>query len=228
MAIKTKKTRKAKKLRGTTTHGHGARKKWKKSGHKGGVGMAGSGKRGDQKKTLVIKKYGNKYFGKQGITSKKTERRKNKIINLKDIEKNYDSLMSKFGKSGVLDLSEYKLLGSGELSKKVKLKVREASPGAVKGVEKVGGSVEVLKKVDNKQDENINNSERDKDGESESVSEDSKIKGEKSSQEAQKLEDTDNKNINNNEKREGSEVSESKSSEKDSEVNSEELNPDQK
>jgi len=58
------------------THGGGARKKKKKSGSKGGVGMAGSGKRADQKKTLIIKKDGNKYFGKQGVTSRGTERNK--------------------------------------------------------------------------------------------------------------------------------------------------------
>ena len=67
-------------------------------------------------------------------------------MNLGFIEKNFDNLMKKFGKSGILDLSEYKLLGTGELSKKVKLKVREASEGVVEAVKKVGGEVEVLKK----------------------------------------------------------------------------------
>ena len=61
------------------THGRGARKKAKGSGHRGGIGMAGSGKRADHKKTLITKLYGNKYFGKQGLTSRKTERDKRKI-----------------------------------------------------------------------------------------------------------------------------------------------------
>lgn len=148
MVIKTKKTKKSKKLRGTTTHGHGARKKWKKSGHKGGVGMAGSGKRGDQKKTLIIKKYGNKYFGKQGITSKGTARKKEKKINLRDIEKNY----GKFEKDGFLDLKDYKILGDGELSKKVNIRVLSISKKARDKIEKVGGSVEVLKKIENKKE----------------------------------------------------------------------------
>jgi len=150
--MKLKKTKKAKAQRAGSTHGHGARKKWRKSGHKGGCGMAGSGKRGDQKKTMITAKYGNKYFGKQGITSKGTERKKVLKINLKDIEKNYDSLLKKFGKSGILDMSKYKLLGQGELSKKVKLKVKEASAGALEKVKKAGGSVEVLRKKDNSED----------------------------------------------------------------------------
>ena len=149
--MRLKKTKKAKKLRGTNSHAHGSRNKWRKSGNKGGVGMAGSGKRGDQKKTMITAKYGNKYFGRQGITSKGTERKKILKINVRDIEKNFDSLMKKFGKGDVLDMSSYKLLGEGELNKKVKLKVKEASAGAIKKVEGAGGNVEVLNKKDDKE-----------------------------------------------------------------------------
>jgi len=145
MVIKTKKTKKSTGLRGTTTHGHGARKKWKKSGHKGGVGMAGSGKRGDQKKTLIINKYGNKYFGKQGFTSRGTESKKVKRINLRDIENNY-SKWKKYEKDGWLDLRDYKLLGEGELDRVIKIRVLDASSKAREGVEKAGGEVKILKK----------------------------------------------------------------------------------
>jgi large subunit ribosomal protein L15 len=84
---------------GMGTHGGGARKKRKGSGHRGGIGMAGSGKRADQKKTLVLKLYGNNYFGKQGITSRASAKRINKVMNLEDIQKNLDSLMKKYGKN---------------------------------------------------------------------------------------------------------------------------------
>ena len=57
--MKLKKTKKAKGLRGSKTHGWGAKKKHMGSGHRGGFGMAGTGKRADQKKTLMIKKYKN-------------------------------------------------------------------------------------------------------------------------------------------------------------------------
>src|SRR3990172_3176671 len=98
MALKrTKKRKKVSRMRGRGqgTHGWGARKKHKKSGHRGGKGMAGTGKRADQKKTLVTKLYGHGYFGKQGITSKGTERDKRLRINLKDIEYN----LEKYGKN---------------------------------------------------------------------------------------------------------------------------------
>ena len=146
--VKTKKTKKAKGLRGTTTHGHGARKKWKKSGHKGGVGMAGSGKRGDQKKTLINKKYGNNYFGKKGVTSRGTAKKINKKINLRDIERKYDKLISK---DGWIELPEHKLLATGELTKKVKIKVFAASKKAIELVKKAGGEVEILRKIENKE-----------------------------------------------------------------------------
>ncbi len=147
MVMKIKKKKKSKGQRGQTTHGHGARKKWKKSGHRGGTGMAGTGKRADQKKTLIIKKYGNKYFGKQGITSRKTEKKKNLVINLRDIEKNYENLMKKFGKNEWLELSGYKVLGDGEINEKIYLKVKEISKNALDKIKKAGGEVDILKKV---------------------------------------------------------------------------------
>ena len=146
MALRIKKTKKSRKQRGQTTYGHGARKKWKKSGHRGGTGMAGTGKRADQKKTLIITKYGNKYFGKQGITSKKTEKRKNLVINVNDIEKDYDNLMKKYGKDGWLELKKYKILGDGEIKKKIKLKARKISKSALDKIKKAGGEVEIKNK----------------------------------------------------------------------------------
>lgn len=146
--MKLKKTKKSAKHRGETTHGHGARKKWKKSGHKGGCGMAGTGKRGDQKKTLINKLYGNKYFGKQGITSKGTARKKNNVMNLGFIESNLGNLKKKHEKQGVLDLSKYKILGEGELKSKLKIKAKEVSKSAKEKIEKAGGEVvEILVKT---------------------------------------------------------------------------------
>ena len=109
MGLKVKKQKKSKRQRGNTTYGHGARKKWKGSGHKGGKGMAGTGKRADHKKTLIIKLYGNKYFGKQGITSKGTKKDIRKRMNIDFVEKNYEMLVKKYGKKGVIDLPLYKV-----------------------------------------------------------------------------------------------------------------------
>ena len=70
--MKTKIRKKSSRMHGRKmgTHGWGARKKHKKSGHRGGKGMSGSGKRADHKTTLVTKLFGGKYFGKQGEKSK--------------------------------------------------------------------------------------------------------------------------------------------------------------
>ena len=136
--MRIKKKKKSVNQRGRTTYGHGARKKWKKSGHKGGIGMAGTGKRADHKKTLINKLYGNKYFGKQGITSKGTKRDKRKRINISDIEKNIEKFSDK---NGWLDLSEYKVLGDGEITKKLKIKALEVSKSAKKKIEKAGGEI---------------------------------------------------------------------------------------
>ena len=63
------KQKKNKRMRGAkTTHGYGAKKKHRGSGNKGGKGMAGSGKRADQKKTMILKVFGNEYFGRHGFT----------------------------------------------------------------------------------------------------------------------------------------------------------------
>ena len=147
MALKkTKKRSKFSRERGTGTHGGGARKKRKKSGHHGGSGMSGSGKRADHKKTLVIKLFGHKYFGKQGITSKKTEKDKRNRINLEDIQLNIDSYLKKeiakkTSKGIEINLSSYKILGKGNINEKFIIKAKKASKSAIDKVKKVGGEI---------------------------------------------------------------------------------------
>ena len=136
--IKTKKRKKSGRHMGTRTHTHGAMKRG--SGHRGGVGMAGSGKRADHKKSLILVKF-KKYFGKQGETSKGTERRKLKTINLREISQNFDSLMKKFGKGSELILKNYKILGEGELKEKITIKAHAVTTKAKEKIEKAGGKV---------------------------------------------------------------------------------------
>ncbi len=148
--MKTKKRKRSTRMhgRGMGTHGYGARKKHKKSGHHGGAGMSGSGKRADHKKTLVLKLYGHKYFGKQGITSKKTQRDTRKRINLKEIEFNIE----KYVKKGVakktkdgfeINLKDYKILGDGEVKNKLFITAMEASQSAIEKVKKSGGEIKL-------------------------------------------------------------------------------------
>ena len=151
--MKLKKRNKSSRMhgRGAGSHGWGSRKKHKKSGHRGGKGMAGTGKRADQKKSLIIKLYGNEYFGKQGITSRGTERDTRKRINLGDIELNLNSYikrgLAKKGKDGIeINLENYKVLGDGELKSKLIIKALEASKSAIEKVKKLGGEIIISKK----------------------------------------------------------------------------------
>ena len=141
-----KKTHKRKKSgrmlgRGAGSCGWGARKKHKKAGHRGGVGMSGTGKRADQKKTLVIKLYGNAYFGKQGVTSKKTEIDKRKRIDLWTIEQNIETYGKKVGDKWEINLEDYKILGNTEVKHKLVITAFQASKSAIEKVKKAGGEI---------------------------------------------------------------------------------------
>ena len=150
MVMKTHKRKKSKGQRGTTRY-HGARKKHKSSGHTGGKGMSGTGKRADHKKSLVIKLYGNNYFGKQGVTSRGTEKDRSKAMNLRDIETNFESLMKKHGKGNELDLSGFKILGEGELTKKITIKALAFSLSAKEKIKKAGGNIALEENKENKE-----------------------------------------------------------------------------
>jgi len=123
------------------THGTGARKNKRESGNRGGFGMAGSGKRADQKKTLITKLYGNTYFGKKGITSKKTEKDKRLRISLEQIQSNLGTYGKKTSKGWEINLSKYKILGKVEVKEKLFIKALEASKGAIESVKKAGGEI---------------------------------------------------------------------------------------
>lgn len=144
MVMKTKKKKKSRTQRGTTTYGHGARKKWKGSGHHGGCGMAGTGKRADHKKSLIIKLYGNNYFGKQGVTSRGTAKKRVNVVNLADIEKNIDTYLKRSGKKDEIVLEDYKVLGEGEIKTKLTIKAKAFSESAKDKIEKAGGKIVIL------------------------------------------------------------------------------------
>ena len=148
MPFKTKKRRKSGRQRGNTTYGHGARKKWKGSGHHGGIGMAGSGKRADQKKISILQNHGNAYFGKKGFSSLK---KKLKIINLFYLENHAEILSIKKEKDiFTIDLTKLgidKILGSGDITKKMNLICNFASKNAISKIEAKGGKVILKNKL---------------------------------------------------------------------------------
>ncbi len=143
--MKLKKRHKASRFRGSHTHGRGFKKKARGSGHRGGKGMAGTGKRADQRKTLVLNLYGNDYFGKDKALRRKQKNRLNQI-NIQEIMQNLNSYI-KSGKAKELkdhielNFKGYKILGLGEVSKKIKINASAASKSALEKIKKAGGDI---------------------------------------------------------------------------------------
>ena len=131
--------------RGHKTHGWGAKKKHRGHGHKGGTGMAGSGKRADSKKPSLWKE---RYFGKYGFISK-TPTPVINPVNLRYIEEHINQFISKGLVKKEHDvyfielekLGFNKLLGEGKISLKFKIKTPYASKSAVEKVKESGGEV---------------------------------------------------------------------------------------
>jgi large subunit ribosomal protein L15 len=136
-AIK-KKGRISRRMHGTTTNGRGFKKKGRGSGHRGGFGMAGTGKRADQKKTLILN-MPEDYFGKEGLKKKPV---RYTIINVGELEKFAD------GKKE-LDLKKFKILGNGDINTALAINAYSASESAIEKIEKAGGKV-TLKEVKEK------------------------------------------------------------------------------
>jgi len=145
---KTHKRKKSSRMHGRKmgTHGTGCRKNKRGSGQRGGIGMSGSGKRADQKKTLITKLYGNDYFGKQGITSRGTKKDKRKRMSLMDIERNLETLSKKTPKGWEINLEEYKILGNDKVSEKLIITAMGSSKSAIEIVKKAGGDIIVPKR----------------------------------------------------------------------------------
>ena len=148
--MKTKRRRKSTRYPATKTHGRGRKNRTRGSGNRGGVGMSGSGKRGDQKKTLVIHLYGNDYFGKD-----KTLRRGNRVkiesISLASIINQLSSMVrdgrAKEEKgSYIIPLKKHKIIGDAKLGVKLMIHARAASSGAIEAVKSAGGEITTFKK----------------------------------------------------------------------------------
>ena len=132
--------------RGSHTHGWGAKKKHRGAGNRGGRGLAGTGKRADQKKQWVIKYFGNDYFGRKGFVSRF---KKKEAITIEHIEKRLQKLVDKkiavHDKDGIsIDFTKTKygkLLGTGKPTKKYIIKIGYSTPKAKEKIEKLGGSI---------------------------------------------------------------------------------------
>jgi large subunit ribosomal protein L15 len=143
--MKTKKRKKSTRSRGTHTHGRGFKKKARGSGHRGGVGNAGSGKRADQKKNLAIKRTKKGYFGKNK-TLRMPVKLKTQSITLSQLSEKLNTLLkkgtAKKSKTGIeVDLSQYKVFGNSEVKEKLTIKAKSVTKSAKNSIEKAGGKL---------------------------------------------------------------------------------------
>ena len=147
--MRVKKRVKSSRFRGSHTHGRGFKKKARGSGHRGGKGLAGTGKRGDQKKTLVLSLYGNDYFGKDKAIRKKLVKKLHSI-NLYQVSQDLNSfILSKKATESKdeisINLRGYKILSEGEVKKKLKITASAASKSAMDKIKKHGGEIVIEK-----------------------------------------------------------------------------------
>ena len=124
--------KKTKKFRGTMTHGKG-KKGGRGAGLRGGKGNAGLLKH----RYMHMVKYMPDHFGKHGFKRPQGISKEDKTINVGELEE-------KFPGKKEIDLEKEgfdKLLGSGNLKSKMKIKVSSASEKAIEKIKEKGGEV---------------------------------------------------------------------------------------
>ena len=119
--------KKTQKMRGSRTHGYGKGKRHRGKGSKGGKGMAGSKKH----KILKVLKEKPDHF----IHKKLKKKSKDKVINLRDLTR------FKENKINLKELGYTKLLGNGEINRKIEVIVDKWSKSAEEKIRKAGGII---------------------------------------------------------------------------------------
>jgi len=163
----TQKRKKNTRQRGLGSHGWGHKKKHRGAGHRGGIGLSGTGARADQKKSAVlsgassffkilsaqkgvpIRKLVKKYmhFGKKGFKS--LNNKSNTVLSLNHIENYFDKMVEtglivKEKNEFVFDATANgydKILGRTKISKKLTIICNEISAIAKQRLEEAGGKV---------------------------------------------------------------------------------------
>ncbi len=142
--------RKVRKQRGSRTHGWGQIGQHRSRGGRGGTGKAGL----DKHKWTYVVKHDPNYWIKKGFVSTRAKSAKASIINVGELDELADKLESekkleKKGNKFFLDLKNLgfrKLLGTGELTRPLLVKIEYHSEAASRKLEKAGG--EILKETE--------------------------------------------------------------------------------
>lgn len=121
-------SKKAKKMRGSKTHGYGSKKKHRGAGSRGGRGLAGSS---GHKKLYVLKNFPKKDKG-----FKRKNKKIVKTINIGDLKR--------FDKKADLDKEGYdKVIGKGNITKPLNVRIKRFSKKAKEKIEEAGGKIEL-------------------------------------------------------------------------------------
>jgi len=129
------------KFRGKRTHGHG-KKGGRGHGKRGGRGNAG-GHKHHFIKTLKEDRY---HFGRYGFKRPQSTITKKTVLNVGSVQEKVLKYGKDVDKTVELDLSALgydKLLGSGNISIPVKIKISEATENAINKINNAGGEVEL-------------------------------------------------------------------------------------
>ncbi|MFH1431782.1 MAG: uL15m family ribosomal protein [archaeon] len=142
--------------RGSRTHGWGSPKKHRGSGSRGGVGNAGSGKKGQQK--MTTKNLTGERIGKYGFKRPAVTINNPKTINIDDLEKNIDNYITNGNAKKSNNITEIdttklgydKILGRGKLTSKLKITSKQFSKTAIEKIKKAGGEAIVKESTQKK------------------------------------------------------------------------------
>lgn len=148
-------------MRGTRTHGYGRVGQHRKTGQRAGRGKTTQWKKSKKSYYLKQKELGfpdpDWDMGKKGFKRPQDLTRIYQVnaLNVKDLDNKIDSLVlnNKASKSGTTysinmsDINIQKILGRGEINKKINITVKKASKKAVEKVEAAGGKIELLSEI---------------------------------------------------------------------------------
>ncbi len=145
MGLKVKRRKKATRFRGSHSHGRGFKKKARGSGHRGGFGMSGTGKRADHRKSYILAVFGPDYFGKRE-TKQSYGKIRMKIMNIQKLAEDISGYVKRGEAKENKGAYEIKLLGHrivGDLKEKIKINIEasDATEGAIESVRKHGGEI---------------------------------------------------------------------------------------
>jgi large subunit ribosomal protein L15 len=145
-------------MRGTRTHGYGVVGQHRKAGQRAGKGKTTQWKKSKKSYYLKQKELGfpdpDWDFGKRGFKRPQDINRIYHVnaLNLKDLDSKIEDLTlknvaTKTGNTYTINLKDIniqKILGRGDINKKINLTVSKASKRAIEKIESAGGKVTLL------------------------------------------------------------------------------------